>query len=314
MVLYLYLSSKIPDTDIVVGVLALNFIGNRIYQKGSLAYMAFLYILLGFHLKSNLLIFKGHGNRNPIFMNILHYEVLEVSISVRSEHQSLSDLDVSLQDSSTENQSKTFGLIGVVDHELGRDHLVDSGFGSWLLGNFHRLLQFAHEVSEHLATFAGCIGDLEHRAYFAGGYFLRDPVDVRVVLHQNWDLATVLLHDFGQRLQVVIQHSLWGDIDLGEDHKHRQAESEGNSEMLLGHLGDAHVGTHDDEGVVGEETGESEHGCLQVLLVTAHVQQVHHLVRVLHDVRPDFVLHGCVLKLGKVLTSFFGEAHDLVTN
>ena len=83
--------------------------------------------------------------------------------------------------------------------------------------------------------------------------------------------------------------------------------------MLSGHFADAHISSNDDHGVVGHETDEAEHGRLEVLFVTAQVQERDQVLRVLSNVGPGLVLvrvHVLHLHLLVLLI----ETHDFLSD
>lgn len=84
--------------------------------------------------------------------------------------------------------------------------------------------------------------------------------------------------------------------------------------MLLGHLGDTHICTDDEQAIVREQRCQTVHSRLQVLLVTTHVQQVNNLSRVGHDFWPNLVLLSVVVLLGHILLAIGIETHNFVSN
>ena len=77
--------------------------------------------------------------------------------------------------------------------------------------------------------------------------------------------------------KIAFQHLLRRKINLGEYHKDRNLESICNTDMLLGHFGDAHVCTYHQDAVVRVGAGQPVHRRLKVLLVATQVRDVDHL-------------------------------------
>ena len=82
--------------------------------------------------------------------------------------------------------------------------------------------------------------------------------------------------------------------------------------MLLGHLGDASVGCNDEQAIVWIQRSKAMHGRLEILLVAAHVKQVHDLSGGAHNVGPDLVLLVGVRHLGNILLAISIETNNFV--
>lgn len=84
--------------------------------------------------------------------------------------------------------------------------------------------------------------------------------------------------------------------------------------MLSRHLGNASVGSDNEQAVIGIQGREAVHGRLQVLLVTTHIKQVDNLGTRADDVGPDLVLLVRVRELGHVLLTVGVETNNFVCN
>jgi len=66
----------------------------------------------------------------------------------------------------------------------------------------------------------------------------------------DWDLVTIVLQDLDNLFDISLIDVSWGKIELGEDDKHREVKSPRDTDVLLGHLGNAHVSTNSKHAVV----------------------------------------------------------------
>lgn len=122
----------------------------------------------------------------------------------------------------------------------------------------------------------------------------------------------MLLHDPSNLGHIVVENFLRRQIDLGEHNEKRQLQSARNTKMLLRHLRNSSVGGNNQQAVVGEQRRQAVHRRLQVLLVTAHVEQVYDLSGVFDDIRPYFVTFIRVSHLCHILVAVLVKADDLV--
>jgi hypothetical protein len=83
--------------------------------------------------------------------------------------------------------------------------------------------------------------------------------------------------------------------------------------VLLSHATHAHVGSDYDHAVVGQESHQSKHSGLQVLLMSAQVQECDDLLSVVSDVRPCLVLGGALPLLFHLLLRLI-EPHYLLAD
>lgn len=172
----------------------------------------------------------------------------------------------------------------------------------------------AEELSEHVHTLAGQARDLEDRAHLTMGNCVLDLINIFVALDNLGNLLAMSLQDLADLVKIRPEDILWCQIDLGEDDEDRDLEGVGNTDVLLGHLGDAHVGSDDQNAVVWIGARQAMHRGLQVLLVAAQIGEVDDLGGVLHDIWPDLVLLVRMSDLGNILLSVSLETHDLVGN
>ena len=171
---------------------------------------------------------------------------------------------------------------------------------------------YAQELLQKVDTLASASRDGENWADSTSADRLLAADDVRLSLDNDGHSVAVSSHDVSDLLQVLLVDLSWGDIDLSQNNEHWQAKSTGDTQVLLGHLGYASVRGNHKQTVVRVQRGQTVHRCLEVLLVTAHVEQVHDLGRRTDKVRPYLVLLRGMRQLGHVLVALGIEAYDLV--
>ena len=283
-----------------------NFL--RINQASALADLRLLDALFRSHVDGDTAHLGSLIDRHSVLVHTLDSDWLEVAASVGTDHELLVHLDCALEDDSTQDQTAD-----VLYLELGINDEVGGDRGDlWGLSEV-RLGQHAEELPQGLHTLTGQAGDSKDRAYLSVADCVLDLVNIVGGSDDLGDLLAVDLQDLCDLLKIGLEHFLRSEISLGEDDKDRYSESVGNTNVLFGHLGAAHVCTDGQYAVVGVLAGETMHSCLQVLLVATQVGELYNLRRIGDDIGPDLVLLGRMGESCNILLTVGLETHDLMS-
>ena len=82
--------------------------------------------------------------------------------------------------------------------------------------------------------------------------------------------------------------------------------------MLFSHATDTHVSANNNHAVVGHQADQTEHSCLEVLLMSTEIDEGYQLFRLGSDLAPLLVLGACTLQLYLLL--IIAKPHDLLSD
>eukprot|EP00047_Mylnosiga_fluctuans_P002563 m.225017 g.225017 ORF g.225017 m.225017 type:complete len:640 (+) comp11193_c0_seq1:93-2012(+) len=188
----------------------------------------------------------------------------EVARRVRAQQQRVVDADRAGDRSAGHNRADARHGVGLVDLELRRRVAVEGRAG-------------VEKVQEHLQQGqpgAGNVGHVEN-----GADAIRDEVgggdnDIILVGDQQGHLAAArALEDLLQQDHGLLQHVGRADVDLGDDHKHRDVQRQCKAKMLSRHANDTHVGADHQHCELGRVPRQPKHRRLEVLLVAGKIDE-----------------------------------------
>ena len=117
--------------------------------------------------------------------------------------------------------------------------------------------------------------------------------------------------DFFELLHGLLIPVLRAHVDLCEDDEEGDLEEKAESDVLLRHFLETHVGPDHHTAEVRREAGEPVDGGLEVLFVAAQIDHRDYLIAVIDDLLPVFVL-VLIEPFRKNLLPFFSEPQNFL--